>query len=637
MIWKGDDTVAISRLDLVTISFDKQHYNEVLLKILAHDNFHPELASKFTDSVAGLSNYNEENPYEEIVQRLEEAKQKYGLELEEVEVENKPLNRIKCKQVIDGFMEKADAIEKVYQSLQKIIKENEETIIQLDGVNNSDIDFDNLFSSRYLQVRFGKLPVEYLNKLDYYKTLPFIFTSFKQDKRYLWCMYVTTPANAPEIDNIFSSLYFERVYIPNFVHGEPDIAIAEIREEADMAREQCEKLKQRIFDKFAENKDEINRIYTIAKHLNEVFILQPYVVKMGRKLAIYGFVPRRQSNAFKASLEEIEGIRVDQKPPNSDVRLEPPTKLRNGWFAKPFRMFVTMYGLPSYDDVDPTLFVALSYTLLFGIMFGDIGQGVLLSIVGFIAYKWKGFKLGEIGMRIGISSAIFGVVFGSVFGSEHILVPFFNPMDASNTMTLLMVAVSLGVIFILIAMLFNVFLNIRKKNYGELFFSQNGICGLVFYVSLLGLVVNMVIGTNYVNFIYVLGGLIIPIIGVFLKEPLSNKIEGKAMFPHGVGSFFVEGFFELFEVVLTFVTNTMSFLRVGGFVLSHAGMMLVVYTIAEMVGGMGYWIVLVIGNIFVMCLEGMIVGIQVLRLEFYEMFSRYYEGNGKPFRSIKEQ
>ena len=85
----------------------------------------------------------------------------------------------------------------------------------------------------------------------------------------------------------------------------------------------------------------------------------------------------------------------------------------------------------------------------------------------------------------------------------------------------------------------------------------------------------------------------------------------------------------------------MSFLRVGGFVLSHAGMMLVVYTLANMVGGgsptIGYFLVLIFGNIFVMCLEGMIVGIQVLRLEFYEMFSRYYEGNGKAFVTIKER
>ena len=137
--------------------------------------------------------------------------------------------------------------------------------------------------------------------------------------------------------------------------------------------------------------------------------------------------------------------------------------------------------------------------------------------------------------------------------------------------------------------------------------------------------------------LFILILIVLPLILMFLKEPLIRKLEEHGeMFPNGFGAFFVEGFFELFEVVLSFITNTMSFLRVGGFVLSHAGMMLVVYTLAEMVGGFGEIIVLILGNVFVMCLEGLIVGIQVLRLEFYEMFSRYYEGNGIPFKTIKE-
>ena len=147
----------------------------------------------------------------------------------------------------------------------------------------------------------------------------------------------------------------------------------------------------------------------------------------------------------------------------------------------------------------------------------------------------------------------------------------------------------------------------------------------------------MFLGLDFVNVVYVICLIILPLFFIFLKEPLIRKFEeDEKMFPNGFGAFFVEGFFELFEVVLSFITNTMSFLRVGGFVLSHAGMMLVVYTLAEMVGGVGEIIVIIFGNVFVMCLEGLIVGIQVLRLEFYEMFSRYYEGNGIPFRTIKE-
>ena len=232
---------------------------------------------------------------------------------------------------------------------------------------------------------------------------------------------------------------------------------------------------------------------------------------------------------------------------------------------------------------------------------------------------------------------LFGVVFGSVFGNEEILIPLFNAMSPDNTMTLLIAAICLGIILIIISMAFNVILSFKKKNFGEAVLSHNGICGLVFYISILGWVINMFLGLGFVNVIYVVGLIALPLFLIFLKEPLIRKFEEhEAMFPNGFGAFFVEGFFELFEVVLSFITNTMSFLRVGGFVLSHAGMMLVVYTLAEMVGGVGELAVIIFGNIFVMCLEGLIVGIQVLRLEFYEMFSRYYEGNGISFKTIKE-
>ena len=210
-------------------------------------------------------------------------------------------------------------------------------------------------------------------------------------------------------------------------------------------------------------------------------------------------------------------------------------------------------------------------------------------------------------------------------------------MSPENSMTFLMAAIVLGIVLILISMTFNIVLNFKKKNIGEAILSQNGLCGVTFYVAVIGAALGMLTGMHFVNIFYILILIVLPLILMFLKEPLIRKLEEHGeMFPNGFGAFFVEGFFELFEVVLSFITNTMSFLRVGGFVLSHAGMMLVVYTLAEMVGGFGEIIVLILGNVFVMCLEGLIVGIQVLRLEFYEMFSRYYEGNGIPFKTIKE-
>lgn len=626
--------MAISKLNLASISFSKNHCNKVLLKLLESNNFHPEPASKFANSVAGVSIYQQENQHSELLDKLVDISKSYDIDLKEINIDETMLNVISMKNYLDKFLLEIEQIAAVKRQLDIIVLENQEAIIQLQHVADINVNFDELFTCKYLQVRFGKLLLSNLKKLTYYDGLPFIYKSFRDEDNYTWCMYITTPSDAPEIDNIFSSLYFQRVHIPEFVHGEPELAISQIEEETNGAILQINELKQQIVDIFKKEEDKINQIYTFLKYMDEVSVLQKYTVVIGDRLSVFGFVPVKEAKKFKKNLETIDQVEVDLKPPNSDARLEAPTLIKNGWFTKPFRIFVEMYGVPKYNEFDPTLFVAISYTLLFGIMFGDVGQGLLLSLIGYLAYKKKNMQLGAVGIRLGISSAFFGLIFGSVFGNEEILKPFFNVMDAQNTMVLLMCAIGLGVILILIAMIFNTILNFKKRNIGEAIFSQNGISGLIFYTSILLIAITSVFNLNFDIYLMIL--IFSSLICIFLKEPLSRKLEHKEMFPHGIGAFFTEAFFELFEICLSFITNTMSFLRVGGFVLSHAGMMLVVYTMAHMVGGIPYWIILVFGNIFVMCLEGLIVGIQVLRLEFYEMFSRYYEGNGIPFKTIKE-
>ena len=635
--------MAISKLSLANVNFDKEHYNDVLLKLYERDDFHPELSSKFTDSVAGLSAYNNDNLYEELLVRIDEMTSKYDFEVKEIETDTQ-LNVFKAKEFLDDLFLDIDRIHAVKEQLQKMIAENDDAIKQLNHVEGSNINFDELFSCKYLVIRFGKLPIHSESKLAYYDAVPFAYKSFQKDEKFIWCMYVTAPQDAPEVDNIFTSLYFERIHLPEFVHGSCELAEAEIEEESQLARKYSENLDARIEKMIQDNQDELNRIYSISKQLNSVYVMQKYIVRAGDKLIVHGFVLKNKEKDFQQAFESIPGVNVDLLPATSDMRLEPPTKLKNSWFALPFRMFVEMYGVPKYTDVDPTLLVAISYTLLFGIMFGDLGQGIILSLVGLIAEKKFKMRLGGVGVRLGISSAIFGLFFGSVFGNEEFLaetfkgISFFNAMSPDNTMTLLLAAIGLGVVLILVSMIFNIILNVKKKNFGEALLSQNGVCGVTFYVAVLGFALSVMLGLNFANSLYVLLLIVLPIVCIFLKEPLIRKFEEhEPMFPNGFGAFFVEGFFELFEVVLSFITNTMSFLRVGGFVLSHAGMMLVVYTLASMVGGIGEIIVLILGNVFVMCLEGLIVGIQVLRLEFYEMFSRYYEGNGIPFKTIKEQ
>jgi len=638
--------MAIAKMKLLEIEFPVEKYDETLMKLIRTENFHPELASKFADSVQGLSVLNRENPYADLITRMEEAKEKYHLEMNCQPVDNMKLNIIQADTFFCNVLEEVTKIEKVKEELQQMFLENEATISQLEHMINSDMDFDHFFACRYLQVRFGRIPTVNLEKIQYYGEHEFLFKVFHKDIKETYCMYMATTNKIAEIDNIFSSLYFERIRIPEFVHGTPEEALQVLKEEDETARNYLGTLDERIQKLFNKNLAEINRIYSIAKVLNETYDAQKYVVVFGKNSAIFGFAEEKDAETIKKEFEVIEDVHVEIREGTGDSRLTPPTKLKNNWFSKPFGMFVEMYGVPSYSDFDPTTLVAISYTFLFGVMFGDIGQGIILSIVGYIAYKWKGMRLGAVGIRLGISSAIFGILFGSVFGSEEIIHPFFAPMESENTMTLLGAAIAIGVTLIIIAMICNIILQLKKNNKAELLFSSNGVAGLIFYVSVLLTVVKMMlevpipfVGSTLFNIIFI----VLPVLLMFLKEPLERKMEGEALFPNGFGGFFTESFFELFDIMLTFIANTMSFLRVGGFVLSHAGMMMVVYTLAKMVNGgstdlsIAYIIVLIFGNIFVMCLEGMIVGIQVLRLEFYEMFSRYYEGKGKPFVSIQER
>jgi len=368
---------------------------------------------------------------------------------------------------------------------------------------------------------------------------------------------------------------------------------------------------------------------------------------LGGRFEITGFMPENKVGQLKSKFATIAGVKIEILPATTDNRLTPPTKLKNGWFSHPFGMFVEMYGVPKYEDIDPTPFVAFTYTLLFGIMFGDVGQGIVLAILGYVAFKFKKLRLGLVGVRIGISSAIFGLLYGSVFGNEHLLDPFYinvlglegkpiHTMDPNFTMTLLVAAIAIGSVLILSTIAINVYVHYKHKHYAEMVLSHNGIAGIVFYGFVL-VSAALMFGNiaNILNPITIILFVAIPLLMMFLKEPIERKLHHEAMFPDGFGGFFTEAFFELFEIVLSYITNTMSYMRVAGFVLSHAGMMLVVTSLMEMTGNAGP-VVFVLSNIFVMALEGLIVGIQVLRLEFYEMFSRYYTGDGIVFKQLNE-
>jgi V/A-type H+-transporting ATPase subunit I len=582
-----------------------------------------------------------------MLNRIKEVENSMGLTISKVVSDKKNLDIGKIAEYVESTHDKFDDINDKIKEIEQLIREDEDALVQVKNIESMDVSLDDLFSCKYTVARVGRLPLDSLAKLKFYNNRPFVWNTFSQDSNYSWGIYITSHSFEREVDNVFTSLYFERIYIPDFVHGTPEKAKENLVEEIESLKKSLGKLNLQKKDLLESSMEEYSIMTSDLEHVSNMFEARKYVLGFGERFAITGFTSADDVEKLQNTFKDLDNVEIEIKPPYNDKRLSPPTKLKNGWFAQPFGMFVEMYGVPNYKDIDPTPFVAITYTLLFGIMFGDLGQGLLLSLIGFLMYKLKGMKLGAVGMRIGISSAFFGLLYGSVFGNEEILTPFYtnvlglsgkpiHVMDPNFTMTLLISAIAIGSVLIMATIGINIYVNWKNKHYGEMIMSHNGIAGLFMYTFVLGGAGLMLGGIfNPFNTLTLIVFVAVPLLLMFLKEPIERKLKQEKMFPDGFGGFFTESFFELFEIILSYITNTMSYMRVAGFVLSHAGMMLVVSSLMEMTGNASP-IVFVFGNLFVMALEGLIVGIQVLRLEFYEMFSRYYTGDGITFKSLKE-
>ena len=590
-----------------------------------------------------------ENPYTAAVKMLSEIFTMTGMRPEKVD----------CSDIHDSdagrITEEIRSLRNKVQKLKAEVKKNDEQLNShkmaleqvmhlsgAEGVGSLNVDFEQIFACQHIKVRFGRLPIDSYEKLPFYDDRNFYFLVYGRDKEYCYGFCFAPVSEIEEIDRILDSLFFDRIKLPDFVHGNAGEAAQSLQSDIEKDKENGEKCRQKLAEFTEQNREKLCKYYTKLKTMHDTFELRDKVLIIRDKFYIVGFVPEGDAERFRKYFDDLKTVSVIIKPCSESGDIEPPVKLKNNKFSEPFSMFVELYGLPAYNDVNPTNFLAITYTLLFGIMFGDVGQGFLVILLGIVLWKWKKMTLGRIMERLGASSMIFGLLYGSVFGYEELLDPVYESMGITflpfkaihNINSVLYAAIGIGIVIILISSVVNMIMGFKEKNFTRALFSNNGLAGIVFYCSLLGLLLGPMLGVKTGGTAYVLCLIVLPLIIMFLREPLGDLVKGKGFHIHeSPGDFIAANFFECFEFLLGYATNTLSFVRVGGFVLSHAGMMSVVLSLADMSGTFSP-LVMVLGNLFVMALEGLLVGIQVLRLEFYEMFSRYYTGGGKAFKPV---
>ena len=635
----------IEKMKFLSITGPKADIDRMTETYLSKYEIHLENALSELTEVANLSPFLEINPYKEALstidsfyEQLEDPSQ-ISPELMDIE---KAIKTVRAVQ--DGFRR----LEEEKSRLQSEHAEILDPLKIIRPFKNLNFDVSEILNFKYIHYRFGRIEKQYLQKFEkyIYDNLDTLFIKCGEDEMYVYGVYFVPEHQAHKVHAVYSSMHFERIFIPNEYHGTASEAFEkldtrhrEIHKALDANKEASRKFLQDNSTKIVSAKaalDACSSSFDIRKlaactpgDTNTFYIL-------------CGWMTEKDALAFQKDIQNDEKIfclMEDQKAPATQ---KPPTKLRNPKLFKPFEMYVKMYGLPAYNEMDPTWFVAITYSFIFGAMFGDVGQGLVLFLGGLFLYKTKKMDLAGIISCAGVFSVFFGFMYGSFFGFEDVLKAIWlKPMNQMMDVPLVgrlnavfVIAIGFGMFIILICMVFNIINSIRRGDTEKTWFDSNAVAGLVFYGSIVLTIGLFISGKKLpaAAILVIMFG--VPLLLMFLKEPLTNLVEKKSkILPEQKGMFFVQSFFELFEVLLSYLSNTLSFLRIGAFAVSHAAMMEVVLMLAGATnGGSPNWIVVVLGNIFVCAMEGLIVGIQVLRLEYYEIFSRFYAGNGREFK-----
>ncbi|SEU00924.1 V-type ATP synthase subunit I [Lacrimispora sphenoides] len=635
----------IEKMKFLSITGPKEDIDRVIDTYLSKYEIHLENALSELKTVKDLRPYIETNPYKDAYQRAMELAELLPPGIQPGNRKKIPIQRAdKIVSEIGDQVKELTAKEEALISEQNSFRQSLERILPFTGLN---YELSSILQFKYIKFRFGRISHEYYNKfVSYvYDTIDTVLYKCREDDEYVWLVYFVPETISNQIDAIYASMRFERYFIADEYEGTPLDAIYALEDKINALQSDIDGIRNQMSGLLAARQEELvaalNSLETFSTNFNVRKLAACTKQKVNTFYILCGWMSNRDAAAFQKEISDDEKTFCIIEDDHNKIMSLPPTKLQNPRLFKPFEMFIQMYGLPAYKEIDPTILIGLTYSFLFGFMFGDVGQGICLLFGGLLLYRLKKINLAAIISCCGFFSTIFGFLFGSVFGFEDIIsAVWLRPMEHMTNLpfigklnTVFIVAVSLGMGIILLTMVLNIINSIRFHEPEKTLFDTNGVAGLVFYASLV-LTIVLYMTNNPIPaavLLVIMFGL--PLIVMFFKEPLTNLVEKKTqIMPKEKGMFVVQGFFELFEVLLSYFSNTLSFVRVGAFAVSHAAMMEVVLMLSGVEAGNPNWLVVILGNLFVCGMEGLIVGIQVLRLEYYELFSRFYRGTGRAFK-----
>jgi len=405
---------------------------------------------------------------------------------------------------------------------------------------------------------------------------------------------------------------------------------------------------------------ELESLRSLARDL--VAVIQRARGLAGRIIVIEGYVPEGRVGELAREVNGLAYIHME-KPRHRSLGESHPTKLRNNWITEAFRQVTLIHGVPSPHEVDPTPFVSVFLSIFYGIMFADLGQGLVLAMLGLlITIRARGgLRLwGRLLVFLGASATIGGLLIQEAFGFKLTPVTGVKPIlelieHHGGTATISGEAVArlftfaplLGFTHVSLALILSTITLFRHGEVGEAIFSK--VASLIMYVSgllfalgfittrgfegllespepvpILGLPAALVGGAGLAG---VLTAITLLVAGRGIAAMLGLLPGGSVIGQIGTG------LLEVLENIIHFMSNTLSYIRVSILMIIHVALMLLINSSWEALGPSSLGI-LIIGNVGVMGLEGLLVFIQALRLHLYEFFSKFFMGGGELFQPL---
>ncbi len=604
---------------------------------IEENNFLFDVSDENIDRLIDLNNittFEKDERYDELLKKGEELKKILGIEAGAEKHETTlEMNR-----------------EEIMEELNDICEEVTEPNIMLQAMKKELDYLENFYANSFKELKEFSVPISSLRDMEYFSFK--MGTLTKEDRHKLKKNYenilaillhtgtsvegevyfVLYPASLEEeMKRILRSLNFREINIPKEYSGTPQEIREQIIKNQDRLHKEIKGQEDRLAEIKAKHGSRIEHLIAQVRLLSKLDNIKEKIAFSKRFFYMSGWVAQSEREDMREKLSKYQDTLVIFK---DETSLQPPTKLKNNWFFRPFEWLVNLYGTPSYNELDPTPFVSLSYMLLFGIMFGDLGQGFVFLIAGhFLSKKMKLF--GGLISRLGISSMIFGLLYGAVFGIET-LIPALWMKPFENVNDILFFAIGVGVLVLLISYVFGIINALKRHDIEEGLFGKEGVAGVVLYVTVLLLVGGGMLGINILPMPVGIAIAVIALLAIVFRLPLTHMIENKRPLHGGdISGYYVESIFSLIETFLAMLSGTISFIRVGAFALTHVGLFLAFETMGHMIGSAaGNILMIVIGNIFIISLEALIVFIQGMRLQYYELFSRYYKGDGREFNPV---